>query len=60
MKKLRSYIIFVLIALLSACMPAKQITRPNSPEIEFRKSPVPPVKPDPVVSSLEDVVNTPP
>jgi PBP1b-binding outer membrane lipoprotein LpoB len=60
MKKLRSYIIFLLIALLSACMPAKQITRPNSPEIEFRKSPVPPIKPDPVVSSLEDVVNTPP
>jgi len=42
-----------------SCEPTMQIVYPERPDIHFIKMPVRPIEPDPVLSSLEEVVNTP-
>ncbi len=60
MQKTKFFLIFLLAFTITACFGPLKMQPPQSPAIGFIKAPIPPIIPNPVLSSLEETVNTEP
>ncbi len=58
MQKIKIFLVFLLFITITACSAPLKMQIPQSPSVGFIKAPIPPIIPNPVLSSLEETVNT--